>query len=192
MIKKVNFDEDIVVSTDSIDIGNVVKAVEGVEIVWRPENISGDKASTESALLHALQIMEKQKQYEYDAVMTLRPTSPLRKSQTVKACIRQFEKDFDRYDALLTITESYADYWVETEKGNYQRLYPNAPRRRQDRSPLYIENSAVYITNRNALYKTESVLGYNANGYIISEREGLDINEKLDVLVAEELLKKGM
>lgn len=190
MIGKVDFDGDIVVSTDSVEIGNVVTMVKGIEIIWRPTNISGDRASTESALLHALSIMEKERQYKYDAVMTLQVTSPLRTVQTVEACIQQFERDRSKYDAILTLTESRLDYWVKTENGKYNRLYPDAPRRRQDRMPIYIENSALYITDRNALIETKSVLGYNANGYVISEKEGIDINEKMDVLVVEELLKK--
>ena len=191
MIKQVEFDGDVVVSTDSEQIKEVAASVPGIEIVDRPQDISGDKASTESALLHALEVMEKRKECAYDAVVTLQATSPLRAPQTVKACLERYEADRDQYDALLTLTETRIDYWIKDGDAHYRRLYPDAPRRRQDREPIYIENSAVYITDKQSLIETGSVLGHAVNGYVIPEREGVDINEPIDILLAEELLKEN-
>lgn len=190
MIKRVEFDGDVAVSTDSEKIKEVAASVPGIEIVDRPQDIAGDKASTESALLHALEVMENRKQCVYDAVVTLQATSPLRTPETVKACLRQYEIDRDKYDALLTLTETRTDYWIKDGEAHYRRLYPDAPRRRQDRDPIYIENSAVYITDKQSLIETGSVLGHAVNGYVIPEREGVDINEPIDILLAEELLKE--
>lgn len=191
MIKQVEFDGDVAVSTDSGKIKEVAAFVPGIEIVDRPEDIAGDNASTESALLHALKIMEERKGYIYDAVVTLQATSPLRTPQTVKACLERYETDRGKYDALLTLTETRTDYWIKDGEAHYRRLYPDAPRRRQDRDPIYIENSAIYITDKQSLIETGSVLGHAVNGYVISEREGVDINEPVDILLAEELLKEN-
>lgn len=190
MMMQVEFDGDIVVSTDSEQIKEVALSIPGIEVVDRPEDISGDKASTESALLHALEVMEARKGYAYDAVVTLQATSPLRKAGTVKSCFEKYEEDRKKYDALLTLTESRTDYWIKEGEEHYRRLYPDAPRRRQDREPIYIENSAVYITDKKSLIETNSVLGHHVNGYVIPEREGVDINEPIDILLTEELLKE--
>lgn len=189
MITQVEFDGDVAVSTDSEQIKEVAASVPGIEIVDRPQDIAGDKASTESALLHALEVMEKRKECIYDAVVTLQATSPLRTPQTVKACFERYEADRNQYDALLTLTETRIDYWIKDGETHYRRLYPDAPRRRQDRNPIYIENSAVYITDKQSLIETGSVLGHAVNGYVIPEREGVDINEPIDILLAEELVK---
>lgn len=191
MITQVEFDGDVVVSTDSEQIKEVALRTPGIEVVDRPQDISGDKASTESALLHALEVMEERKGYAYDAVVTLQATSPLRKAPTVKACFEKYEEDRDKYDALLTLTETRTDYWIKEGVDHYRRLYPDAPRRRQDRDPIYIENSAVYITDKQSLQETGSVLGHHVNGYVIPEREGVDINEPIDILLAEELIRNG-
>lgn len=189
MMSQVEFDGDVVVSTDSERIKEVALQTPGIEVVDRPQDISGDKASTESALLHALHVMEERKGYTYDAVVTLQATSPLRKAATVKVCFEKYEEDRDKYDALLTLTETRIDYWIKEGEDHYRRLYPDAPRRRQDRDPIYIENSAVYITDRQSLKETGSVLGHHVNGYVIPEREGVDINEPIDILLAEELIR---
>lgn len=190
MIKQVDFDGDVAVSTDSEEIKQAALTISGIDVVDRPQEISGDKASTESALLHALEVMEKRKNCTYDAVVTLQATSPLRKPQTVKSCFVRYEEDREKYDALLTLTETRTDYWIKEGENHYRRLYPDAPRRRQDREPIYIENSAVYITDKKSLAETNSVLGHHVNGYVIPEREGVDINEKIDILIAEELLRQ--
>lgn len=190
MITQVEYNGDVVVSTDSEKIKEVAVSVPGIEVVDRPEEISGDKASTESALLHTLEVMEAKKGCHYDAVVTLQATSPLRRWETIQSCFERYERDRDKYDALLTLTETRTDYWIKEEGEHYRRLYPDAPRRRQDREPIYIENSALYITDSKSLKETGSVLGHHVNGYVISEREGVDINEPIDILIAEELLKE--
>lgn len=190
---------DVAVSTDSDEIAEVASAYPDVTVIRRPEEISGDTASTEAALIHALDSMEQLGAGPYDAVLTLQPTSPLRQPDTLQAFIRTYEEQQKEYDALLSLHETYTDYWVKKQDTSmentsgqvlYGRLYPEAPRRRQERDPLYIENSAYYITSVRALRETRSVLGTRVNGFLISEREGMDINEPLDLIVAEALLNE--
>lgn len=173
---------DIVVSTDDGEIERVANKYPEIITIRRPKEISGDKASTESALLHALDQMEHSKGKTYDIVITMQPTSPLRKPETVRMFIEAFQKDKE-HDALLTLHETRSDHWVKITD-RFQRLYPEAPRRRQERQPLYIENSMLYATRAQALRDTKSVLGTCATGFVIDEIEGLDINVPLDLKIA--------
>lgn len=182
---------DIAVSTDSEEIAAVAEgyADKGVCVVKRPEEISGDTASTEAALLHAIDVMEKKNGVSYDVVLTMQPTSPFRKVETFCAFLENYEANANQYDALLSLHETRTDYWVKKGEGAYGRLYPEAPRRRQEREPMYVENSAYYATSVKALRETSSVLGNHVNGFLILEEEGLDINEPIDLLVAEKLME---
>lgn len=181
---------DVVVSTDSGEIASVAKKYCNVEVVMRPRNISGDTASTEMALFHAIEAMQAQKNVVYDAVLTLQPTSPFRREQTFINFIHQFEDDIDKFDALLSLHETRTDYWILKDDGMYGRLHPDASRRRQEREPMYIENSAYYVTKINALYRTKSVLGTKVNGFLIDETEGLDINTPIDLAIAEAMMEE--
>lgn len=182
-------DVDVAVSTDSAEIKSVAGQYPGVAVIDRPDELSGDTASTEQALLHALDIMEEKCGTRYSAVITLQVTSPLRKADTLRKFIENYESNFPEYDALLSLNENRTDFWIKKEDGRFERLQKNAPRLRQKRKPLYSENSAYYITNVDALRKTCSVLGTRANGYIISDVEAVDINEPIDILIAESLLQ---
>lgn len=181
---------DVVVSTDSEEIADVAREYSGVEIVRRPDAIAGDHASTEDALLHALDVMEREHGKTYDAVLTLQPTSPFRRSQTLREFVAAYEAQREEYDALLSLHETRSDFWVRKENGAFSRLYPQAPRRRQEREPLYIENSAYYITSVAALRQTHLVLGTRVGGFLISEREGIDINEPSDLKMAESVMEE--
>lgn len=189
LIEKLDYEGDAVVSTDMPMIANMVEAIEGIEVIQRPDELATDTSSTESALLHAFDEMTK-KGNKYDAIITLQATSPFRTAETVNDCLRKYEKDSDICDALLTLSETRTDYWVKKEDGSFGRLNPDAPRRRQDRKPMYVENSALYITEVGALKETNSVLGKKVKGVVISEKEALDINEPIDIIIAEQLMKE--
>lgn len=174
---------DVVVSTDSEKIYRIAQDHGGAYVLKRPSEISDDSAKTEDALINALDQMEKLYGKTYDVVMTVQPTSPFRAPRTVRKFWKEFNSSLNEYDAMLTLNETRTDYW-KNENGHFSRLYPDAPRRRQDRKPLYIENSCLYATTVEVLRETRSVLGTKAKGYLIDDREALDINEPIDLVLA--------
>ena len=189
-ICNVEFDGDVVVSTDDGAIADVASRNEKVIVIRRPKEISGDFASTEDALIHALKYMEENKGKAYDAIVTLQPTSPLRTSSTIQKFLETYEKTAYKYDAMLTLSEDRSDFWIKKDDGSFGRLFPEAPRRRQERNPLYVENSAAYVTKKESLLEYHSVLGRNVNGFVIDPVEGIDINEFSDIVLAESMLQK--
>lgn len=184
----VAYEGDLVVSTDDTMIAEVAAKHKEVIIVKRPDEISNDTAKTEAALIHALQYMKDTYNKEYDAVVTLQPTSPLRTGETIQKFLENYELNIEKFDALLTLSEDRSDFWTKKEDGSYGRLFPNAPRRRQEREPLYVENSAIYVTSKESLLETNSVLGHHVNGFVIDVKEAVDINEFSDIALAESLL----
>src|SRR5436190_22717791 len=74
----------VVVSTDDPEIGAVSREY-GAEVIPRPAELSGDKASSESALLQVLDYLKEKEVYEPDLVVFLQATSPSRCSGEVQA-----------------------------------------------------------------------------------------------------------
>lgn len=181
-------DMDIAVSSDSQEILDVAANREGIYAIRRPEELGVDAATSEDALIDALDQMSNLYSRTYTSVITVQPTSPFRTPETVRRFINDWTSvhSSGKFDAMLTLHATYADYWV-CENEIFHRLYPKAPRRRQERTPLYVENSCLYATDADALIKTRSVLGTNAAGFIINEREALDINEPIDLELARML-----
>ena len=178
--------ERVVVSTDSLEISNVAKQ-NGAQVIDRPAEISTGESSTESALLHALDVM-KEDGFRPDWILTLQPTSPLRSAQTIRDFVSAYREVSERFDSMLSVSQDYGFKWVMGDDGCLQPLFQTAQRRRQDREPLYEEDSALYVTGAEALRRTGSIFGASVTGFLINPMEAVDINEPIDLLWAEFLL----
>lgn len=190
-LKESGLNIPIYVSSDSLEILEIAKK-NGANPIKRPVEIAQDKSSTESALLHFCDQLENEGK-QFDAILTVQPTSPFRKPETIKEFCEKFQSIQPGYDAMLTLHKNLSDFWIydESEK-RHKRLYPNAPRRRQERAPLYVENSCLYITLVTSLKLKNSVLGTNCFGFEIDEIEAIDINEPIDLEFAKAIKNMGV
>jgi CMP-N,N'-diacetyllegionaminic acid synthase len=182
------FGEATAVSTDDAEIAGLAREW-GVAVIDRPAELAGDTASTESVLLHALDSVARN-EWKPQWIATLPPTNPLRRAATIAAFIKAARDGKD--DCVFSLTETRGDFWRRDAQGRMVRLYPDAPRRQQDRTPLYEENSAIYVTRVDALQRTGSILGITQGGIAIDPIEGFDINTELDFLVATALIDAGV
>jgi CMP-N,N'-diacetyllegionaminic acid synthase len=112
--------------------------------------------------------------------------------RTIRDLVALARADPDAPDCLMTVTEDRRDLWRMADDGRLTRLFPDAPRRQQDRTPLYEENSAVYLTRVSALRATGSVLGRSVRGVVIDPIEAWDINTETDLVIAEALAPGGL
>lgn len=173
------------VSTDHPDIAAVAREY-NAQVIDRPPELASDTASTEAALLHSLD-WAKARDWRPDWVVTLPPTSPLRSSSTIARLVAEARNQ--PADCVFSLTENRGDFWRRDASGHFSRLFPDAPRRQQDREPLYEENSAIYVTRVNALRTTGSILGSTQHGMAIDPIEGFDINSELDFVLAKALFE---
>ena len=175
-----------VVSTEDVEIAHVAQDA-GIAVLERPVALAGDTVSTEAVLLHVLKAGNRRTS-TVDWVMTLPPTSPFRSAATLRRFIALAERAPPEIDCLMSVTETRGDFWQRSSTGRWQRLFPDAPRRQQDREPLYEENSAIYLTRRSALVETDSILGRHVEGVPIDPLEGFDINGSDDFVLAEAMI----
>ena len=181
------FKSSVIVSTESIEISQIAEAA-GARVIMRPAELASDNASTESVLLQVLDVLETEGD-EPEWVMTLPPTSPFRKASTIKFFITELDKKTNNQDCLMSVTEDRGDYWRMTDaNGSIVRLLSHAPRRQQDREPMYGENSAIYLTKCSALRETGSILGKKVRGFPIDLIEAFDINTEIDFSIAEAMV----
>ena len=181
---------DICVSTEDERIAKVAREC-GARVIIRPTAFASDSASTESVLLHVLdelQVGDKADEW----IMTLPPTSPLRSAQTIRTFASLAESALPTVDCVMSVTENRSDFWRLMPDGSFGRLFPDQPRRQQDRSPLFEENSAIYVTRVRALRRNGSILGANTLCFPITREEGLDINTVEDLQLAAALLQGGL
>lgn len=180
----------VLVSTEDDEIATVARSHAGVRVVPRPEALALDAASTEAVLLHVLDVLRSEGA-DPEWIVTLPPTSPFRTVATIRRLAEEASSDPAAQDCLMSVTENRGDFWRRRPDGSLGRLFPDAPRRQQDREPLYEENSAIYVTRAAVLRATGSILGSRVRGIPIDPIEAFDINTPLDLRMAEALLAAG-
>lgn len=188
-VKEAKLQDISFVSTENEIIEKISKD-NGLKVIKRPISIATDSASTEAVLLDAIKQYTNLGYEVPDWVMTLPPTSPLRKSKTLIAFMELLESVQNNIDCIMSVTENRGDFWHYNEHGEFKRLMPNASRRQQERAPLFEENSAIYLTRVSALMSTNSILGSSVLPVPIDTVESVDINTIDDLCLAEYLLSK--
>ena len=95
---------EIYVTTDNTEIAEICSNL-GAKIIKRPNNISSDTATTESAIEHALSVVNTNP----DIIVLLQPTSPLRPKKTLQKALKIFMDK--NYDSLLSISPTHKFFW---------------------------------------------------------------------------------
>ncbi|KNY06040.1 acylneuraminate cytidylyltransferase [Microbacterium sp. GCS4] len=133
----------VAVSTDDAEIAAVATAA-GAVVIRRPAEISGDTASSESAILHAMDELGAAG-HDIDVVAFLQATSPFIPSDALASAVREVRED--RADSVFSAFETYGFLWARTGDDAAVALNHEAGHRprRQDREPHYLETGAFYV-----------------------------------------------
>lgn len=179
--------DTIYVSTDDERIAEVSKNA-GAEIIERPAEIAGDTATTESAIEHALSVMDIQP----DIIVLLQATSPLRPKYSLDKALQHFIDG--GFDSLLSISPTHRFFWrIEDDIAKPKYDYSNRPRR-QDMKPediRYVENGSLYILTREHFEKTENRLGGKIGYFIFPEKYSMEIDTNQDFILLETIAELG-
>lgn len=173
----------IVISTDDEEIAAVAREY-GAEVVWRPAEISGDTATSESALVQVLDFLEQSEDYKPDIVAFLQCTSPVRHPLDLDRAIETFHRE--DADSLLAAIPFQVFMWHMKDGVVAPLDYdPRKRPRRQERDPEWIENGSFYLFKPAVLREHNSRLGGKIAIHEIDEWCGLDINGPRDLKLAE-------
>lgn len=179
---------EVVVSTDDEEIAACARQYGANAPFMRPEAISGDTASTESAMLHYCDWAHEHGQ-TFDSLLLIQATSPVRAPGRFDDAIRFFEDG--GYDSLLSVSLSHRFFWQNpaSPKASYDHI--NRPRRQDLREDelLYMETGSFYITRRDLLMESRNRLCGKVGLYITPEDESYEIDSLVDFAVCETLLK---
>jgi len=185
---------DVVVSTDDKEIADVSREL-GAQVPFiRPLELATDKAQSAPVVRHAVEFMEKLKGYTYDAVLMLQPTSPLRKSLHIKKALDIYQSsDIDSLVSVVSVSQH--PYRMKKLVGNklinyidqgFENMIP-----RQELPEVYIRNGAIYLCSRSVIIHKKVLVGENCYGLVMDDFESINIDSKLDLVLAETILREG-
>ncbi len=174
----------VVVSTDDAEIGAVAREW-GAEVIDRPASLSGDEASSESAVLHALDDLES-RSVEVAVVVLIQATSPFIDPADLDVGVGRVRRG--ECDVAISAVSSWSFLWRDTATGLIGVNHDLRSRpRRQDRAPEYLETGAFYVLD---------AVGFRAAGHrffgsigvvLVDEASALEIDTEQQLVMASTL-----
>lgn len=174
-----------VVSSDSPHILDVAQTYKSA-IIRRPHELATDTASSESAVAHVVSNFP-----DFDLILLLQPTSPLRTSGDVDAALELFVHG--DATALISVYEpEHTPFkcFKLADSGFLKGLVDDhAPfMRRQDLPVALMPNGAIYLIYRNAFLLNQSFITDKTIPYMMSIESSIDIDRLTDLKIAAKIL----
>jgi len=178
-----------IVSTDYDDIRDVSKKYGADVPFMRPKEIADDKSTSIEVVQHALNWLKDNDNEEYDYLMILQPTSPLRSAEDIDECIKKIvDTDADSVMSMVELTDFSLKKLKKIENDLIQPLLQEsedgAPTQRQELSKVYKRNCAIYLTKVEYIMEGD-LFGKIPRPYIMPEERSIDINESIDFETAK-------
>ena len=185
--KRSKFIKKIFVTTDGKKIAKISK-VYGATVIKRPKSLSGNVIMPDASIAHAINYIEKNINVNFENVVFLQPTSPLRKYSDIDNAIKLFKKN--NADSLFSSVDINPLVW-KIKKNKIRPLnynYKNRIRRQDTTEQNVVENGSIYITNKNIFKKYKSRLGGKIITYIMDSWSIFEIDYKKDLEIISSLL----
>lgn len=179
----------VVVSTDDTEIAAVARRVGAMVPFLRPTALAQDSTPGIDPVLHALDLLP-----EFTAVLLLQPTSPLRTTADIDACLRLARNR--QAPSVVSVSEPdthpYWTYRLGSDQSLQQFLDSPPVTRRQDLPPVFALNGALYYAQSHWLRQGRRLVGAETLAYVMPRERSVDIDNLLDWRMAELLLKESM
>lgn len=175
--------DEVYVSTNDEAIKKIALEY-GVQVIDRPENLSGEFEPTLTALQHALEVIQDS---TVENVILLQPTNPLRPENLLREAYERYHKSHS--DSLFTVTRNHQKLG-KIVSNCFEPYNYTIGQRSQDLEPLYFENGLLYIS-RSKLIREGKIISENSIPYEVNHIfASIDIDTQDDFDYAEYLYQK--
>lgn len=183
----------IVLSTDDAEIAEIGARL-GVPVPFlRSKELAGDDVPTLPVLQRVVNELELLGE-EYDAVLTLQPTNPLRRTEDIDGAIELLEQTgADSVISFVDVGERHPARmkWIDSEgkvsDPPFTEQFEGQPR--QQLQKLYLREGSIYLTRRSVLMEQNSIKGRDCRAWIIPQERAQNVDTPLDLLIVEQILR---
>ncbi|MFJ8102435.1 cytidylyltransferase domain-containing protein [Lysinibacillus sp. NPDC096212] len=185
----------IAVSSDSEDILQVAMEY-GVDFaIKRPAELATDTAAKLPVIQHCVSEVEQLSNLQFDMMIDIDATSPLRTIEDLKNAVRMLGQHEDAYNLITAAPARRSPYFnlVEDRADGYVGLskpLETAIFRRQDAPKSYDMNASIYVWNRDCFFNEQSVFTDKTILYVMPEERSQDIDSELDFEIVQLLAEK--
>lgn len=179
--------ERVIVSTDSLEYKYIAEKF-GAEVLMRDAELASDTASSFVVIEDILK-----KITDIDYFVLLQVTSPFRNYYHIRESIDLFEKNYNKYDFLVSMQKSdKPSFLIKTigEDGSLKEYNMNLSNYVRQKYEEYHPNGAIFIGKVKEYLLQKHFLGDKSLAYFMNKEDSIDIDDILDFEVASNILKK--
>lgn len=174
----------VFVSTDDTEIARVSKEF-GAEVPFlRPAELAADTSKTVESVIYTIKRLQDLGE-NFDTIVLLQPTQPLRTWMDIDGAIEKYDKCGS---VALASVSAVDDHPILIRAIKDDQLSPllnvSSTCRRQDMPAFYRINGCIYINEVSEINEDTS-FNDNKIPYIMDKSHSVDIDEMLDVTIAE-------
>lgn len=184
--KKCTMLDRYIVSTDDEEIAEIARQHD-VEVIDEPYS-----DGTNPLLERILWLLDELDE-DYQALIDIRATNPLKTSHDIDNCVRLLQRTgADVVCGVEQITEHHpsrlkqmadgnrlVEVWPEPKSGLRQDLYP----------PVYVRNGSIYACRVSALQEGIHFTDGDIRGYEMPPERSVNVDGELDLLICDALLR---
>ncbi len=182
--------ERVIVSTDGAEIAEIARA-EGADVFLRPDAVSNDTATVDSAVRHAVEASGSRA----ETIVILYGNVPVRPADLAdRAVARLDETGADSVQSYYRVGKTHP-FWMSRldESGRVSQFIENRIYRRQELPPLFMPDGGVIAVRRASLFdvregEPHAFFGRDRRGIETREGDVVDVDTALDLAVAEAIL----
>jgi CMP-N,N'-diacetyllegionaminic acid synthase len=185
--------DEFVLSTNSKKIAKVANEFNCKTPFLRPEKISKDNSSSISTVIHAINFYKK-KNFVFDYIVLLEPTSPLTDCKDVDKAIKRLHNNRKNSESIVGISKNisfHPDFNVKLNKNgliNFKNSLTH--KRRQKLSELYFFDGSLYISKVDVILKKKTFYHKKTLGYVTPKWKSLEIDDMTDYICVNALKKR--
>ncbi|WP_256437254.1 cytidylyltransferase domain-containing protein [Flavobacterium sp. CS20] len=155
----------------------------------RPENLGKDNSSIVDVVLDALKRLED----NFDIILLMQTTSPIRSPKDITQIIKYFEidKNLEAVISVIPMEDMHPARMYELDQKSHLSplIKSDESTHRQNLKPIYFRNGCFYAIKTEAFLKQQTFMPKNKKAYVMNPDHLLNIDTQRDVKLAEVLIK---
>ena len=189
-IPKLKYSNKTVISTDSIKISKACNIFGFKTWFKRSKYLSSDKAPKIPVIRDALIKAEKHYKMEFNIIIDLDISSPLRSVADINNAYSQFiESKCDNLFSVMVSRHSPYFNMVEKKNNKIKLVKKNINIiRRQDTPTTYDMNASIYIWKKDILLKSNKLFNKNTELFLMPYERSIDIDNYTDLKIVKNFI----
>jgi CMP-N,N'-diacetyllegionaminic acid synthase len=191
---KSKYIDEVMVTTDSQEIADIAKEYGAIIPFIRPDFLATDTATSFDVINHTIEYYKKELNKEFDYIVLLEPTSPLREANDIDEMIEKIINVENDFDSIVSIGQVHEHPSIMKKIVNDKTLSSYCEElvmktRRQDNDIAYFPYGVAYIVKTKSLLDEKTFYTKRNTFYEIKRYQCYEIDDIYDFLAIENIMK---